>query len=73
MPTTGARSDGSAADEMLSYMEARKSLKTAITRKKNYAFHELRDDVIPYGLGYKIVMDKLNRRKPMAIMDEREI
>ena len=55
------------------YKEAKKSLKKAITRKKNQAFQELRDDVNvnPYGLEYKIVMDKLNRRKPMEIMDER--
>ena len=58
---------------MRAYKQAKKSLKRAIMRKKNQAFQELRDgvNVIPYGLGYKIVMDKLNRIKPMEIMDER--
>ena len=47
---------------MRAYKEAKKSLKKAITRKKNQVFQELRVDVNlnPYGLGYKIVMDKLN-------------
>ena len=56
---------------MRAYKEAKKPLKKALTRKKNQAFQERRDEVNPYGLKYKIVIDKLNRRKPMEIMDER--
>ena len=61
------------ADEMRAYKEAKKSLKNAITLKKNQGFQELRDDISVnlYRLGYKIVMDTLNKRKPMEIMDER--
>ena len=60
---------------MRAYKEAKKSPKKAITRKKNQTFQELRNDVNvnPYGFRYKIAMDKLNRRKPIEIMEERII
>ena len=41
--------------------------------KKHQVFQELRNDgnVNHYGLAYKIVMEKLNKRKPIEIMDGR--
>ena len=69
---TRAKSDEPAADEILAYKQAKKSLKKVTTRKKNQAFQPPRDYVNEntFGLGYKIVMDDLNGMKQMDIMDE---
>jgi len=53
------------------YKAARKSLRRAINRSKANSWRKLRDDIDtdPWGLGYKVVTQKLGARSPPSIME----
>lgn len=70
---TRARRRGTAETEHALYKEAKKILAAEIERSKKEKWEELREDINrnPWGLGYKIVMEKLGTRSPTAVMDGR--
>lgn len=69
---TRARRHGEAESEAYAYKEAKKVLRTAIFASKRKKWEELRADINqnPWGLGYKLVLQKLGSRSPPAQMDE---
>lgn len=71
---TRARRLGAAENESEEFKRARKQLKLAILKSKKTKWEELRSDLNedPWGLGYKLVMQKLGARaKPPDLADDR--
>lgn len=70
---TRARRRGAAEAEHSEYKETRKQLQKAIFNSKKDKWNELREDINrnPWGLGYKIVMEKLCNKSPVREMDEK--
>ncbi|XP_053960468.1 uncharacterized protein LOC128864739 [Anastrepha ludens] len=62
---TRARRTGLAIEEHAEYKEAKRILKTVIQKSKKEKWEELRRDINqnPWGLGYKIVLNKLGARQ----------
>lgn len=69
---TRARRRGDAEAEHESYKEAKKLLQNHINKSKKDKWEELRSDINnnPWGLGYRVVMQKLGMRNSVEEMDE---
>lgn len=68
---TRARKTGLAINEGEELKQAKKVLKLAIIQSKKVKFEELRNDLNcnPWGLGYRIVMQKLGAKSSVELMD----
>lgn len=72
---TRARRRGAAEVEHSEYRETKKQLQKAIFNSKKDKWNELREDINrnPWGLGYKIVMEKLCNKSPAREMDQKSM
>ena len=68
---TRARTLADISRKSEAYKAAKKCLRRAITRSKASCWRKLRDDVDsdPWGLGYKLVTQKLGARSPPSVME----